>query len=345
MTAAAEAWTVTPPQWAAVADRLLAAGRIVLLAHVSPDADALGSALAVGAALRRRGADVAVSFGDEPFAVPRTLQWLPCQEVLADPAAVCAAGPADVVVTFDVSSRERLGTLAGFAGSAGLLVAVDHHRSYTGFGEIHLVDTAAPATAALALQLLDRLGAQLDPSMATCLYAGLLTDTGSFRFAGTSAATHVLASRLLDLGAHHAEAARRLYDDAPLAAVRLLGAALQRAELDPAAAGGLGMVSTQVWRADRLAAGVGLDGVDPVVDALRSVHEAEVAVVLKQDDAGRWRVSLRSKGQVDVSVVAAGFGGGGHASAAGFVGPAGDPHAVLAAIAERLPRPVRHDGA
>jgi len=328
-------WTAPPAaaDWD-VAIAALTSGRpVLLLAHVAPDADALGSALAVGIALERRGVDVAVSYGDDPFVLPRVLRTLPGQHLLVAPDSV---GERPVVVSFDVSSIERLGALTGYAREAELLVAVDHHASYTGFGRVSLVDVTAPATAVLALEMVDRLGVELDPELATPIYAGLVTDTGSFKYAGTTASTHEVAARLLRTGMRHDIVARHIYDDEPFGALRLLGTALDRAVLEADAAGGLGLVWTVVTLEDRTSFGMPLDAVERVIDVLRIADEAEVACVLKQDDTGVWRVSLRSKGRIDVAQIAIALGGGGHRFAAGFTGSGGPVevlHGVRAALA------------
>lgn len=327
-------WTTAPSEadWAATVDALSGGRPVLLLAHVSPDADALGSALAVGLALETRGIDVVVSFGDDPFTVPRILRSLPGQHLLRPPSAI---GERPVVASFDVSSIDRLGVLRAAADAAETFVAVDHHASFTGFGHVQLVDVHAPATAVLALELVDRLGVALDATIATPIYAGLVTDTGSFKYAGTTSATHEVAARLLATGLRHDVVARHIYDDEPFGALRLLGAALDRAVLEENAAGGLGLVWTVVTDNDRATFDLPLDAVERVIDVLRIATEAEVACVVKQDDTGAWRVSMRSKGRIDVSTVAIALGGGGHRFAAGFTAPDG-PRDVLHSVREAL---------
>jgi phosphoesterase RecJ-like protein len=327
-------WTAAPTgaAWDATVAALTGGHPVLLLAHVSPDADALGSALAVGLALEARGVDVAVSFGDDPFTVPRILRSLPGQHLLVPPASV---GERPVVASFDVSSIERLGVLRATAESAETFVAVDHHATFTGFGHLQLVDVHAPATAVLALELVDRLGVALDAVIATPIYAGLVTDTGSFKYAATTPATHEIAARLLATGLRHDVVARHIYDDEPFGALRLLGAALDRSVLEENAAGGLGLVWTVVTDSDRATFDLPLDAVERVIDVLRIATEAEVACVVKQDDTGAWRVSMRSKGRIDVSTVAIALGGGGHRFAAGFTAPDG-PRDVLHSVREAL---------
>jgi phosphoesterase RecJ-like protein len=328
-------WRQRPSEidWADGVEVLRSARSALLLAHVSPDGDALGSALAVGLALEALGRAPQVSFGDDPFVVPRILGFLPGQHLLVPPSTIDPHP--DVVATFDASSIERLGLLRAVAEDAPEFMAVDHHASYTGFARRSLCEVGAPATAALALRLIDGLGVRLTPDIATCLYVGVLTDTGSFRYAATTPAVHEVAARLLATGIRHDEIARAIYDSAPFGYVRVLGAALDRAQLDVQAAQGLGMVHTTVPLADRLAAGLGLDSVEPVIDAVRVAEEAEVAVVLKEHEDGSWRVSMRSRGRIDVSDVCIALGGGGHRYAAGYTST-DDAPSTMAAIRRAL---------
>jgi phosphoesterase RecJ-like protein len=234
-----------------------------------------------------------------------------------------------------VSSLDRLGILSVTAEAAPNFAAIDHHASYTGFARTSVVDITAPATAVMTLELVDRLGVELDAQIATCVYAGLITDTGSFRYFGTTPETHHIAARLLATGIRHDIISRQIYDDEPFAAVKLLGIALSRAELDAEAVGGLGAVSTYVTAADRHSLDLPIDAVERVIDELRVATEAEVSVVMKQEDLGAWRVSLRSKGRVDVSRATVQLGGGGHRFAAGYT-TSGDRTELLCELVEVL---------
>lgn len=303
-------------QWQPLVVALRAGGEVVLACHVAPDGDALGSALAVGLALRDTGVQAAVSFGDDPMVVPRSLEHLPGQDLLVAPGALPQRP--DVLVAFDTSSTDRLGLLEPMLRGAGASFAVDHHASYTGFADHDVVDAKVPATAVLAADLVDALGAELTPDIATCLYTGLVTDTGSFRYRGTTPDTHALAGRLLATGIAHDTISRLIWDTAPFGYLKLLADALARAELETAAAGGLGLVWTVVPADARRRHGVALDDLEGVIDIVRKASEADVAVVVKEDDGGAYRVSVRSKGRVDVGRLCSALGGGGHRLAAGF---------------------------
>ncbi len=322
----------TSPDWARAVAILDGAQRVCLACHIRPDADALGSMVAVARALQDRGQRVVASFGD-PFEVPAILTFLPGLQLLSRPGSFPARP--EVMMTFDASSVDRLGELAGPAVAAAELVVVDHHASNTGFGSVSLVDPAAAATAVLAAELIDRLGVPLTCDIAVGLYAGLVTDTGSFRFSATTPGVHELAARLLRAGVDPAAVSRDLYDRAPFGYLGVLAAALGRATLDRTAVGGRGLVWTTVTRADREPAKLPLDAVEAVIDEIRRTDEAEVAAVLKEDDHGAWQVSVRSKDVVDVGKACTELGGGGHARAAGFAhtGSAGEAiHALKRAL-------------
>ncbi|WP_433375299.1 DHH family phosphoesterase [Streptosporangium sp. CA-115845] len=305
---------VSGQDWDRAVELISAADEVALACHVSPDGDALGSTLAVGLALRAAGKRVTASFGDRSFHVPRLLRFLPGQDLLTDPAHYPAVP--EVMVTFDVPTAERLGTLAGNAVRARELIVLDHHPSNIGFGTLNLIDPAVAATAVLAEELIRRLGLPIDEAIATCLYVGLVTDTGSFRHSSTTPRAHAMAARLVACGLDPEQIARELWDRSPFGYLKVLGAALERVRLEPEVGGGL--VWTFVTRADRAAHGLPYDEVEGIIDVVRRTDEADVAAVLKEDDEGAWQVSTRSKGGVDVSRVCAELGGGGHAKAAGF---------------------------
>jgi bifunctional oligoribonuclease and PAP phosphatase NrnA len=317
---------------AAAASLLRAADDVTLLAHVNPDADALGSALALGLALHRRGTTVRVAFG-EPEQAPESLAALDVAGLLVPAESVPAAPP--LLVALDAGNVARLGNLGDRVGTARAVLVIDHHASNTRFGTHHVVDAKAEATAVLVLRLLDELGIPLDADIARCLYAGLVTDTRCFRLARP--ATHGYAARLLAAGVHADTETRALMDTHPFGWLGMLSSVLGRAELEPAAARGLGLVHTAVLRSD--AEGMRTEEVESVVDLVRTSAEAEVAAVLKEIGEGRWSVSLRAKQRLDVGAAATALGGGGHQLASGFTatGSRGDVLAALRVALDTAP--------
>jgi bifunctional oligoribonuclease and PAP phosphatase NrnA len=336
-------------EWARAIKALGGATEICLACHVRPDGDALGSMLAVAHALRAgstagrplptspspftAAVRVVASFGDRPFEIPRILRFLPGAELLSPPDRFPERP--QVMVTFDAASADRLGVLEPSAAAAEELIVLDHHPSNTRFGTVNLIDEGAAATAVLAFDLIGRLGVGITRDMALGLYAGLVTDTGSFKYSSTSPRVHELAALLLRTGIEPGAVARELWDRSPFGFLGLLAAALGRARLEPAAAAGRGLVWTTVTRADRAAHGLAFEVAESVIDVLRRADEADVAVVLKEDDDGCWQVSARSKGATDVGRACVALGGGGHRLAAGFTarGPAAG---VLAALRGEL---------
>lgn len=304
---------VAEPEW----DKALAAvsncSSVLLLAHVTPDADALGSALGLGLALQSLGKKVQVSVGEASFQVPSSLNFLPGVHLIRAPEVLDAT---DLVISCDVSSAARLGTALEILQAAKVSIAIDHHPSFTGFGTIHLVDPSAAATAELVLEFIDRLEVEVTSEIASAIYAGLTTDTGSFKFQSTTAHTLRMAARLVDAGIDNSKLSRLLFDDEPLAALIMMGEAVSRAKLLPDAANGAGLVYTSVTLSQRN--GLPELAAERIIEALRRTSEAEVAAVFKQADDGHWRGSLRSKTAVDVGAVALAMGGGGHKYASGF---------------------------
>jgi phosphoesterase RecJ-like protein len=306
---------------------------VLLVCHVNPDGDALGSMLGVGLGLRSLGFRRLQATFPGPMEVPEPFAQLPGLSLLV-PAAEAAPAP-DLMMCFDAASASRLGELADRIGAAGTTVVLDHHASYTGFGTVHLVDPQAAATAVVAEALLARLGVMLDASIAECLYVALVTDTGSFKFDMTTPTVHQLAARLLATGLKPAEISRRVFDTRPFGAVRLYGDVLTRARLEPAAAGGRGLVWTYATLDDLARHEQRPYVLEPLIDAVRCTAEADVSCVVKQVATGEWAVSMRSKGASDVSAVAVALGGGGHRLAAGFTGY-GELAEVVDAIRAKL---------
>ncbi len=282
---------------------------VVLLAHINPDADSLGSALALGLALEALGVDVQVAF-DSPVVTPESLSELPgqhliCTSVRADP---------DLAVSLDAASSGRLGALAAVLDTAGSSLVIDHHGSNTGFGRLNWIDPTAEATAVMVAALLDEMSAPITADIAANLYAGLATDTVNFRFA--TAAGHALAARLVDTGVHADTVLRPITDTHPFRWLGMLGSVLSHATLHPAAAAGAGLVVVTVSTVDAL--GLRQEELDSVIDIARTAAEAAVAAVVKQTEDLEWQVSLRGRDAVDVARVATALGGGGHPRAAGY---------------------------
>jgi phosphoesterase RecJ-like protein len=326
--------SIDEASWARALPHFDAAREATLVCHVSPDGDALGSMLALARALRSRGVTVTPTWGDDPFRAPSAYDWLPGIDTVVPPSDVDPAPP--LLVVLDTGSVDRLGVLAPLAAAAGEVVVIDHHANNAeSVGGDLLVDPSAAATAVVVAELLRRLDVPLDIETATCLYTGLVTDTGGFAHSVTTPAVHGLAGRLLEAGVRPDEVQRRIWGAHPFAYVGLLAAVLARAQLDTAAVGGRGLVWLTVRLDDLAAAGLRAEDAEAVMSTLRMTEEADVAVVLKEDADGSYRVSTRSRGATDVGLACGTLGGGGHRLAAGFTSRT-DPDATIGALRELL---------
>jgi len=305
-------------QWCRALEVLGSAPAVALACHVEPDGDALGSMLALAGFLESRGVAVTASFGtagpDAPAAlvVPPQYSFLPGLERLVH-ARDFPASP-DVMVVLDCGSPDRLGSLRGAAERAGTVIVVDHHASGTAFGDVRLLDGCAAATAVLVEELIRRAGATVDTDAATCLYVGLVTDTGRFQHASTTPAVMQLAGRLLEAGIDHVGISRQVWETHSLGYLKVLGRALDRAQLIPAA----GLLWTEVRVADLAEHGIAPAETEGVIDVLRGLEAARCTMVCKEQPDGSWKVSLRGRDGLDVGRLCAALGGGGHAYAAGF---------------------------
>ncbi|MFC8936288.1 bifunctional oligoribonuclease/PAP phosphatase NrnA [Rhodococcus sp. NPDC057135] len=313
-------------KFAQVAEVLEAAHTVTILCHVQPDADTIGSGLALGLVLERRGVSVQVAFS-RPSALPESMGDFPGVHLLVAPTDVRES--VDVLVTVDVGSEGRLGELASRLAGANRTIVLDHHRSNSEFGTINVVDETAASTTALIARFFDAWGVAIDRDLAHCLYAGLVTDTGSFRWGGPL--PHVLAARLLATGIDGDAIARKLLDTHPFGWLPMLASVLGSAVLVPEAADGRGLVYAVIRRSD--IGDLRSEEIESVVDIVRTTSEAEVAAVLKQSVSGSWSISLRAKSAIDVSAVAESLGGGGHRLSAGYTATTSSDEIVAALVA------------
>ena len=304
------------------AQELAGADSVVILCHVQPDADTVGAALALGLTLIREGADVQVSF-PASNTLPESLRRLPGCELLV--AASDVRRDADLVVTVDTPSVNRLGELAELIARPGVLV-IDHHRSNTLYGSLNYVDPQADSTTLLVADLLDAWDREITADVARCLFAGLTIDTGSFRWASVRGLR--LAARLVEAGVDNAAMSRQLHDTHPFDWLPLLSRVLASAQLVPTESVSLvfAVVTHPDWAAHRS------EEIESIIDVVRTTAEAEVAAVFKETAPQQWSVSLRAK-SFDLVPVATRFGGGGHTLAAGYSadGPLEDVVAALTA--------------
>jgi phosphoesterase RecJ-like protein len=277
--------------------------RFVLTSHARPDGDAIGSALACCEILKKMGKQAEVVLNGP---VPHIYRPLPFSDSVIDAPSINGCYEAAIVLECDSIQRTNLQGL-----DHQFLINIDHHVSGRPFAHINWIDPNACATAEMIYRLARAANVPICPDVATCLYTAVLTDTGSFGYVGTTERTFVLAQELVRAGADPAHIAQNVYFSYPISKMRLLGAALSGLHRD----GDLAWMAVNREQMERC--GARDEDCEGLVNYALGIEGIEVAIFFRELADGRWRVSLRSKGGVDVSHVAAGFGGGGHFCASG----------------------------
>src|SRR6185437_15091686 len=261
--------------------------------------------------------------------VPRIYQYLPFADRVAKGDRVTGRYDAAILLECDDIQRTRLEGL-----EQQFLINIDHHKSGGNFANVNWIDPSAVATGELVYRLVCAAGGKMTPDIATCLYTAVLTDTGSFMFEGTNAHTFELARELVMAGADPVNCARHLYFGNSTAKLRLLGAALSVLQRE----GPIAWIWVTQEQMER--AGANEEDCEGLVNYALSIGDVEVAVFFREVQDGRFRVSLRSKGSVDVSAIAEEFGGGGHACASGLSLP-GPLHTAVENVLGKV-RPKLH---
>jgi bifunctional oligoribonuclease and PAP phosphatase NrnA len=293
----------TNPDLDAARASIAVAKRVLAITHINPDGDAIGSLLGFGLAVRTAGKEVVMACADP---VPDMFQFLPsANEVTYKPQ-----GPFDLVVVLDVSDAPRMGSV-GAALERPPDLLFDHHVTNPGFARLNFIDVAAASTAELVTELLPGLGLELSEPVAHCLLTGLVSDTLGFRTSSTTPKSLALAQQLMQAGA----ILHQIYDNSlykrSYTAVRLWAEGLARMEMKHR------MVWARLPLAARHASGYQGFGDADLINVLTSVREADVALIFVERQDGKVKVSWRSLPGINVAAVAAQFGGGGHAAAAG----------------------------
>jgi phosphoesterase RecJ-like protein len=278
--------------------------RFLVTSHARPDGDAIGSTLALAQILRKMGKSAEIVLGDP---VPLLYHPLPGSEAIVRSTQVNGDYDAVIILECDSVQRTRLHGLEN-----QFLINIDHHASSRPFANINWIDPSAVATAELIFRLAQAAQVKITPEIATCLYTAVLTDTGAFCYAPTNACTFELAKFLVEHGADPGKIAQSVYFSSPMSKMCLLGAALSRLERD----GEIAWMS--VTRHDMERFGALDEDCEGLVNYALSISGIEVAIFFREVAQERIRVSIRSKGAVNVADIAQKFGGGGHECAGGF---------------------------
>ena len=276
----------------------------LLTSHARPDGDAVGSLLALSGILRQMGKTAEVVMSDP---VPVIYKPLPYADHIVHAAQANGNHEAAILLECDSVQRSRVQGLERY-----FLISIDHHVTAKEFAAVNWIDPGACACAEMVYRLGKAAGVKITPEIATCLYTAVLTDTGSFSYAPTSAHTFDLARQLVEDGANPVRIAQSIYFSSPASKMRLLGAALARLQVEDQTAW-MTVTREDIDRCQALE-----EDCEGLVNYALGISGVEVAMFFRELPDHRVRVSMRSKGAVNVSAVAAEFGGGGHQCASGF---------------------------
>jgi bifunctional oligoribonuclease and PAP phosphatase NrnA len=282
--------------------------RFLLTSHARPDGDAIGSVLALAEVLDQLGCQVDIVFADP---IPATYSTLPnLHRIHHSPSANDIVADTNVpAILLECDGIARTGLL-GLEGRT--LINIDHHASGRPFGSVNWIDEHACAVGAMVYRIAVAADVEITPSMATCLYAAILSDTGAFTYSSTTADTFALVHDLAAHGANPSQIARDIYFSNPATKIRLLGIALSNLQTED------DLAWTWVTSEDMDRIGAGAEDCEGVINYLISIAGVEAAVFLREvPDASQFRLSIRSKGKLDVAKIAEHFGGGGHRNASG----------------------------
>ncbi|MGI6004045.1 MAG: DHH family phosphoesterase [Christensenellales bacterium] len=282
--------------------------QLAIVSHVSPDGDALGSALALHFALAARNirSDVIL-----PTLVSDTYAFLPGVDKIIYPDEI--AKDYQAVISVDATDPSRVGDAAGIVRDGTFVVNIDHHISNSRFGSVNILDFGAAATGEMILSVIEENKVALTKDMATLLYVAICTDTGAFTFSNVTEATHLAVAKLVAAGIDVNGIHRKLYCESSMAYARLLGLMLTAMKSDPDGR----IIWSCVTREMFEAAGATGEDAEGLIDYLRDIQGGKIVALLRESDSGI-RVSLRCVEGYNVNELAAAFGGGGHALAAGI---------------------------
>jgi phosphoesterase RecJ-like protein len=297
--------TATETTRAQIAAAIRVRQRFVIASHLRPDGDAIGSQLAMAFALQRLGKDVRVVSRDKP---PPPMLVFPGVSTIEIVERV--EDPGDAVIVMECSDLERTG-VEGLDG--GFVINIDHHPGNTMFGSLNWFDVSAAACGEMVFDLIGELGVGLTVDVATHVYVAILTDTGSFHYSNITPRTFDICRQCVEVGVSPAAVARSIFDSNNLGRLKLFGAVLSKMQLDET-----GRIAT-VYVDQQLANDCGgtYDDTEGLINLPLTVKEILAVVFFKENGPEDWRVSMRSKGEIDVNAVAKQFGGGGHKNASG----------------------------
>jgi phosphoesterase RecJ-like protein len=297
--------TPTDPALRQIVDAIRARRRFVISSHSRPDGDSIGSQLAMALALRTLGKDVHIINKDR--APGPILQFPGVAEIeIAD----AVSGDYDAAIIMECGDLQRTG-VAGL--DRFFVINIDHHPGNSTYGQLNWFDSTAAACGEMVFDLIAALGVPLDAAIGTHIYLAILTDTGSFHYSSISPRTFEICARALEAGVDPVRVARNVYDSNNMGRLKLFGAVLSAMQLDPTGRVAIVYLDHEMARE----AGGTYEDTEGLINLPLTVKEIEAVVFFKQNEGDQYRVSMRSKGEIDVGAIAKEFDGGGHKNAAG----------------------------
>jgi phosphoesterase RecJ-like protein len=296
---------ITSPELQHIVEAIRTRQRFVISSHSRPDGDSIGSQLAAAYALRALGKQVTVINADP--APPPLLQFPGVPDIMIGDRA---DGDFDAAIIMECGDLARTG-VAGL--ERFFVINIDHHPGNTAYGQLNWFDASAAACAELVFDLVRALQVPLTRDIATHIYLAILTDTGSFHFSSISPRTFDICRELLEAGVDPVQVARDVYDSNNMGRLKLFGAVLSAMQIDPTGRIAIVYLDNEMARK----AGGTYDDTEGIINLPLTVKEIQAVVFFKKSEDNQYRVSMRSKGDIDIGSIAKEFGGGGHKNAAG----------------------------
>ena len=297
---------MTNPELNTIVEIIRANQRFVIASHARPDGDSIGSELAAAYALRALGKQVTVVNADPASGPLMQFPGVPDIQITDE-----LTEPFDVSIIMECSDLARTG-VRGL--DRGIVINIDHHPGNTAYGHVNWFDASAAACGEMVFDLVRALGVPLTHEIATHIYLAILTDTGSFHYSHITPRTFAISGQALEAGVDPVLVARNVYDSNNMGRLKLFGAVLGAMQIDPSGRIAIVYVDHEMARA----AGGTYEDTEGLINLPLTVKEIEAVIFFKQIEGEEYRVSMRSKGDIDIGSIAKAFGGGGHKNAAGF---------------------------
>ncbi len=300
-----------------IINQIKRAQHLLLASHCNPDGDAVSSLLAMGLALSKLNKRITL-YNASP--IPAVYRFLPSVERIV--RHIKKTTTYDAVLILDCGHMARVGEAHTKVSQIPVIINIDHHVTNTHFGNIQFIDPDACSTAEIVYRLIKAINAPIDKAIATSIYTGILTDTGSFRFSNTNQAAFAISQEMVRYGVEPYNVAKHVFGTYSLGRIKLLNLALDSIEISDNGKLSVMTLTNAMFAKTKTQP----EDVDGMINYARRIEDVKVAALIQEqkngnansDESRKFHVSLRSDGSVDVAAIAGSFGGGGHSSAAGF---------------------------